>query len=166
MNPSDKISDFFSYGEATHSETAMRNHIDNTPDQDSLDNLVYTAKMLADPCRKFVGGPLYGMFFRSPALNAIVKGADPTSLHMVGQAVDLDCKQYGHGDNKELFDFIRTKLDFDKVIWEHGDEKEPSWIHVQIKKNGPNRKLVLRRYEKKDAQGNYIEDVSVPFDLY
>src|SRR5882672_2875470 len=102
MNLTDKISDFFTYGEAIFYETAKRNHLDNTPNQEQLDNLIFTAKAIADECRKFVGGPLEGKFFRSPALNALLPGADPTSLHLTGQAVDLDCDKYGHGDNKSL----------------------------------------------------------------
>ncbi len=170
MNLTDKISKWFTYGEAIFYETAKRNHLDNTPIQEHLDNLIFTAKEIADPCREFVGGPLEGKFYRSPALNALLPGADPTSLHLTGQAVDLDCDKYGHGDNKSLFDYIRANLDFDKLIWEHSNvDKDgtvigPAWVHVQTKKTG-NRKKVVRRYQV-FKNGVYVKDESTVFDLY
>ena len=164
MNLTDKISKWFTYGEATFYETAKRLGIPNVPSESDLENLVYTATHIADPCREFVGGPLEGKFYRSAELNSKIPGADPTSLHLTGQAVDLDCDKYGHGNNKDLFDFVRTKLDYDKVIWEHGTNDKPDWVHVQTRKSG-NRKLVVRRFQV-FQNGQYVRDKSILFDLY
>jgi hypothetical protein len=159
MNPKDKISQFFTYGEATRYNKQFYGEIDNNPTQEHLRNLIALAKNIADPCRMFVGGPLDGIFYRSPAMNSKTPGADPNSQHMIGQAVDLDCDTYGFSTNKKLFDFIRTKLDFDVLIWEKGTEQNPAWVHVSYRLPiyGLNRKIIKR--VKPDGTNIY-------FDLY
>jgi hypothetical protein len=52
--------------------------------------------------------------------------------------------------NKQLFDIIKDKLDFDQLIWEYGTEDEPAWVHVSFNA-GNNRKQILKI--KKD-EGN------------
>jgi hypothetical protein len=34
-------------------------------------------------------------------------------------------------------------LDFDQIIWEFGDDKNPDWVHVSYKSTG-NRKQLLK----------------------
>ena len=159
MYAQERISNFFSYGEATYVDKRLG--IDNTPTDDHLANLIFLCKEIADPCRELVGGPLHGYFYRSPALNSITPGADPNSQHMIGQAVDLDCDKYGIGTNKQVFNYIRTKLVFDIMIWEFGTTDNPDWVHVSVRtpQYGPNRHFVKRAY--RDEKGTHY----IPFDL-
>ena len=45
------------------------------------------------------------------------------------------------------FHFIKDKLEFDQLIWEFGNDENPSWVHVSYKK-GRNRKQVLKAYKQ------------------
>jgi hypothetical protein len=61
----------------------------------------------------------------------------------LGRALDLD--QDGHGNgvtNADVFNYIKSNLDFDQLIWEFGTDKNPDWVHVGYRK-GANRKQVL-----------------------
>jgi hypothetical protein len=51
----------------------------------------------------------------------------------------------GNGEvtNRMVFDFIKTKLDFDQLIWEFGTDFNPDWVHVSFVKSG-NRKQKLK----------------------
>src|SRR5262245_23693079 len=129
MNPNDKISKYLTYGEATKSEVAIRKGIDNTPDEKQLAAMKYVAVHGFDACREFVNGPLHASsFLRVPELNVAVGGAKQ-SQHTKGEAIDIDCDKYGHGDNLSLFYFIIETLNFDQCIREFGTDEHPEWIH-------------------------------------
>ena len=36
--------------------------------------------------------------------------------------------------------YIKDNLDFDQIIWEFGDDKNPNWIHVSFVTHRENRK--------------------------
>jgi hypothetical protein len=42
-----------------------------------------------------------------------------------------------------VFDFIKSRLDFDQLIWEFGTDANPDWVHVSYVKTG-NRKQKLK----------------------
>ena len=133
------ISEHITYNEATHSNTAVAHKIDNTPDADTLERMQCVAKMVFEPVRAFLGEMIHiNSFFRCKLLNAKVGGAS-NSQHVTGEAIDLDCK----GFNKKIFHFILDHLEFDQLIWEFGDDNEPSWVHVSYRKLS-NRKQALR----------------------
>ena len=49
---------------------------------------------------------------------------------------------------KDIKSFCKlNELDFDKLIWELGDDNNPAWIHVSYVK-GNNRKLVYQAKRK------------------
>jgi hypothetical protein len=62
--------------------------------------------------------------------------------------MDLD-DIYGHKTNKEMFDFIREKLDFDQLIYEFGNEENPDWVHVSYVDKEKNRNRVLKAVRDK-----------------
>jgi hypothetical protein len=45
--------------------------------------------------------------------------------------------------NKDIFNYIKENLDFDQLIWEFGNSKEPDWVHVSYTKD-KNRKQILK----------------------
>lgn len=151
------ISRYLSFEEATKSPTAMRLGIDNTPNAKQLENMKYVATEIFDKVRKHIGGPLHASsFFRSEELNAAVPGSSPTSKHVLGEAIDIDCDLYGIGTNLEVFSFIKDNLIFDQLIAEYVDVNgNPAWVHVS-KSQGGNRGEVLVKLKAK-----YI-----PFDQY
>jgi hypothetical protein len=49
----------------------------------------------------------------------------------------------GDVTNRMVFDYIKSKLDFDQLIWEFGTDFNPDWVHVSYVKTG-NRKQKLK----------------------
>ena len=142
------ISKHSSYSEGTRTSTG----VDNTPNDAQLENMRLVAKNIFEPTRKALGDkPIkINSFFRSIHVNKAVGGAHKlikgkyvaTSQHCRGQAIDVDCIE---STNAEIFFYILDNLDFDQLIWEKGDEKNPDWVHFSYKASA-NRKqaLVLR----------------------
>lgn len=144
-----KVSKYLSLSEAVHSETAKRHGIKNHPNTEQLDAMKFVASFVFDRVREHVGVALYASsFFRSEDLNTAIRGSK-TSQHCKGEAIDIDADFYGGTTNAEIFEFIKTHLKFDQLIWEFGDEHEPSWVHVSLKRTGTNRGQVLRALKTK-----------------
>lgn len=143
MNAKDQISQYATLGELTKSATALRLGIINDPNFEQKENLKEVCTHVFDKCREFVGGPLgITSGFRCPKLNAKI-GGSATSQHMKGEALDIDCATFGNGNNAELFQFIKDNLEFDQLIWEFGNDKQPDWLHVSYNRLH-NRKQILR----------------------
>ena len=148
-----RISKHISYREATHSATAKRRGLDNTPNQEQLDNMYRVAEFIFDPLRLFVGGPIkINSFFRSVAVNRAVGGTS-RSQHCKGQAIDID-DVFGHKTNAEMFQYVRENLDFDQMIWEFGSNNNPSWLHISYVSKAENRNRILRAV-KRDGKTKY-----------
>ena len=139
--------------EATRSATALRLGLDNTPTEEHLDNMKLLASKIFAPLRSWVGGPIrINSFYRGPELNKAI-GGSTKSQHMIGQAVDID-DTYGYKTNAEMFNYIRGNLDFDQMIWEFGDNKNPDWVHVSYVNPGENRNKCLVAY-RQDGKTRY-----------
>ena len=70
------ISKHISYKEGVYSNTATRRGIDNTPNNEQLDNMELIAEKVFEPLREWVGGPIkINSFFRSPDLNKAIGGS-------------------------------------------------------------------------------------------
>lgn len=133
------ISKNITYHEATKSQTAVRNGISNDPTPEHLANMQLLAEKIFEPVRAWYKKPItISSFYRSPALNKAI-GGSATSQHCKGQAMDIDAGD----DNHKLFNYILNNLDFDQMIWEFGDIRNPDWVHVSFNAKG-NRKEVLR----------------------
>ena len=149
----EKISKHISYKEATRSNTAIRRGIDNIPDVEELESMKLIAEKVFEPLRKWVGGPIkINSFYRSPELNVVI-GGSKKSQHCHGQAMDID-DTYGHRSNASMFKHIRYNLDYDQIIWEFGDDKNPAWVHVSYVSEEKNRRRCLRAV-KKDGKTHY-----------
>lgn len=138
----EKISKYCSYEEATKSQTAIRNKIDNKPNTEEINNMKYVASKVFDKVREHFGIPLkVSSFFRCKKLNTAV-GGSVTSQHMTGEAIDIDADGSSI-TNAQVFDYIKNNLEFDQLIWEFGNKKNPAWVHVSLKRSGKNRKQIL-----------------------
>jgi len=137
-----RISDHISFYEAIRSNVANRHGIDNIPTPNNLKAMQNLAENVFEPVRARDGKPRrINSFFRNGKVNDLV-GGSVSSQHVKGEALDFV-------GSKEDFWFIVDNLDFDQIIWEYGDDNNPSWIHVSLKLNGTNRKQVLRkRYQQ------------------
>ena len=143
----ENISKHISYKEATRSNTALRRGIDNIPDVEEIENMKLIAEKIFEPLRKWVGGPIkINSFYRSPELNVAI-GGSKKSQHCHGQAIDID-DTYGHRSNASMFKHIRYNMDFDQIIWEFGDDKNPAWVHVSYVSEEKNRHRCLQAYKE------------------
>ena len=141
------ISKHISEKEATKSVTALRLGIDNTPDGDTLNNMKIVAEKVFEPLREYVGGAIkINSFYRSPELCEAI-GSKATSQHTKGEAIDID--SLGEKTNAELFYYIKDNLDYDQIIWEHGDDENPDWIHASYVSKKANRGIALQSWTPK-----------------
>lgn len=145
-----KLSENFTLAELTKSSTAKRLGIENTPDPQQLENLVELCQKVLQPLRDAIGPIRISSGLRVPALNKAIGGSS-TSQHCAinGAAADIDID-----DNKKVFDYIKNNLQFDQLIWEFGNEKQPDWVHVSYH-YGHNRGQVLKAI-KKDGKTKYV----------
>ena len=124
---------YFTIDELTRTSTG----IINIPTSAAVNNLVTLVKNVLDPAREAYGAPIrVNSGYRSPEVNEAIGGAK-NSQHTAGEAADITCS-----DNMKLFKIL-LDMEFDQLIYEHGDDKQPSWIHVSYRE-GNNRQQVLR----------------------
>ena len=112
---------------------------------------IASAKLLCEnvfePLRIHLNTPInISSGFRSVQVNKMIGSS--TSQHTKGEAMDLQIGAKG-------FNFIKDKLQFDQLIWEFGNDENPSWVHVSY--SSKNRKQVLKATKKngKTIYSNY-----------
>ena len=150
------ISEHISYHEATYSRTGERLNLENTPNEKQIKCMQEVAENLFEPLREWVGGPIkINSFFRGEPVNTAI-GGSKYSQHMKGQAIDID-DTFGHKTNAEMYHYIKDNLDFDQMIWEFGDDKNPNWVHVSYVTHRPNRKK-LTIAKKVNGKTKYIHE--------
>ena len=142
------ISKHISYKESTRSNTATRRGINNIPDDEQLTNMELVAEEVFEPLRVWVGGPIkINSFFRCPKLNKAIGGSSK-SQHCYGQAIDID-DTFHKASNADMYNYIKDNLEFDQLIWEFGDNKNPDWVHVSYVSPEENRNRCLKAYRDK-----------------
>ena len=142
------ISKHISDKEGVYSITAIRRNLDNTPTKTHLNNMKELAEQIFEPLREWVGGPIrVNSFYRGEELNKAIGGSS-TSQHCKGRAIDIDdtrCKK----TNAEMFEWIKKNLNFDQIIWEFGNDKNPDWVHISYVDEVNNRNRCLKAYKKR-----------------
>ena len=148
------ISKHISDKEGTYSRTALRLGIHNQPDEDQLYYMQLLAEEVFEPLRAWVKKPIkINSFYRCRQLNKAI-GGSLKSQHCKGQAIDID-DTYGHKTNAQMFKWIKKNLDFDQMIWEFGDDKNPNWVHVSYVSPEENRNRCLKAY-KENGKTKYM----------
>ena len=141
------ISKHVSYKEGVYSITSIRRGINNTPNDEQLNNMELIAENIFEPLRQWVGGPIkINSFFRCPELNKAI-GGSTKSQHCKGQAMDID-DTFGRATNADMYYWIKHNLDFDQMIWEFGDDDNPDWVHISYVSKGENRNRCLKAYRE------------------
>ena len=142
-----KLTENFSLGELTKSQTAERKGIDNTPSTEHQENLKSLCEMILQPIRDHFGQVVsVSSGYRSQDL-CVAIGSSTQSQHAKGQASDFEI--FGVS-NKELADWIDENLDYDQLIleyWKGEDEPNSGWVHCSFNTQG-NRKQYLRAYKE------------------
>ena len=146
-----KLSKNLSLGEFTHSQTAKRRGIDNTPTAKHLEAAKALAENVFQPIREHFGVPIFvSSGYRSDALNEAI-GGSKTSQHSKGEAIDIDMDHRRGPENEEVFFFIKDNVDFDQMIWEFGTDTRPDWVHVSYNSDGDQRGQILAA--KRNSKG-------------
>ena len=131
----------FTYGEMIHSDTAIKNNIDNIPNDNQWENLENLAINILQPLRNQFGAIKLHCAYRSPEVNKKV-GGSPTSNHILGQAADLTPSN----SSIKLIDmvvWIHNNVPYHELIAEYFD-LPTAWIHVAYDKNNNNKVLKLK----------------------
>lgn len=133
-----QISKYLTLSDVEKSNTAIRKKISNALPAELVENAKYVAELYDIIYDHFKGNVYVNSFYRSPALNKAV-GGSKTSLHMQGQAIDIEGKN--GVTNLQVLEFCKT-LDFDELINEYPKNGQPSWVHIGRRKGLPNRKRI------------------------
>ena len=135
-----RLSTNFTLQEFTKSQTALRQGIDNTPNNEHLENAKELFENIVQKVRDNFGVTVINSGYRGTALNEAVGGSS-TSQHCKGEAVDIECPGT---PNYDVAKWIENNLDFDQLILEFYTPGIPDsgWVHVSYKTEG-NRKSIL-----------------------
>ena len=148
-----KLSANFQLSELVKSQVAERKGISNNPSPAHIDNLKALCVNVLQPIRSQFDAPvLISSGYRSGELNIAI-GSSIKSQHIEGKAADIEV---AGTDNKELAEWIRDNLEFDKLILEFYRDGEPEsgWIHVSWN-SGENRNQVLRAARDEEGKTTY-----------
>lgn len=151
-----RISNYVSYREVTHSATAIRRGINNTPSEKQIHRIILLANKVFDPLRVWCGGRVkINSVFRSEELNERI-GGSRTSQHMAnkGAAIDID-DNYNHKTNLEMFNYIKDNLEFDQLIAEFPLDGQPRWLHVSYNE-GRNRGRIMIATKDDEGDTEYV----------
>ena len=135
-----RLSKNFSLQEYTKSQTATRQGLDNTPNEDHMASAKLLFENVVQKVRDHFGVTVINSGYRGPALNTAVGGSS-NSQHCKGEAVDIECPGTS---NYDVAKWIEDNLDFDQLILEFITLGIPDsgWVHVSYKSEG-NRKQSL-----------------------
>jgi len=134
--------------EFENSPTATTHGINNKMNESQIASAKLLCENVFEPLRIHLNTPIkISSGYRSPQLNKIIKGS-LSSQHCKAEAMDIKVGAKG-------FNFIKDKLEFDQLIWEFGNDENPSWVHVSY--SSKNRKQVLKATKKngKTIYSNY-----------
>ncbi len=146
----------FSLEELTKSEIALRKNMDNTPDQEALDNLQLLCENVLQPLRDaYKRGIKVNSAYRSPDVNAAVGGVR-TSDHCKGQAADIEIPGVS---NVELAQYLADNFEFTQVILEFFTQGVPDsgWVHVSY--NPDNLKRQVLTAVKQNGKTVYLNGI-------
>ncbi len=118
---------------------AMLRGIKNEMSATQIESAKLLCENVFEPLRLYLNTPIkISSGFRCLQVNRLI-GGSATSQHTKGEAMDLQINAKG-------FNFIKDKLEFDQLIWEFGNDEQPSWVHVSF--SSRNRKQVLKASKK------------------
>ena len=140
------LSENFTLEEATFSDTAIRQKINNQPNDKQLENMKIAATQL-EAVRSLLGKPLHiNSWLRLPELNVAV-GGSKVSSHMDGWAIDFTCA--GFGDPYAVCKKIESSgIKFDQIIHEYG-----RWTHISFAPEMRQQKLTIMKPQNKYLEG-------------
>jgi hypothetical protein len=143
------LSENFSLDEATYSETAIRMHINNQPDERQLENMKSAANQL-EAVRNVTGALRVNSWLRLPDVNVAV-GGSKVSSHMDGWAID--CSSTAHTPYELCQIVLKNNIKFDQCIHEFG-----KWMHLSFAPEMRQQSLTIYKPEGKYKIGILTEE--------
>ena len=143
------LSEHFSLDEATYSETAIRMHINNQPDERQLENMKSAANQL-EAVRNVTGALRVNSWLRLPDVNVAV-GGSKVSSHMDGWAID--CSSTAHTPYELCQIVLKNNIKFDQLIHEYG-----RWMHISFAPEMRQQSLTIYKPEGKYKMGILTEE--------
>ena len=147
-----QLTNNFTLAELCKSQTALRKNIDNLPkDPDIVSKMQTLAEKILQPIRDKFGPTVINSGYRCKKLNTAI-GGSKKSQHCFGEAADVEVPTLS---NRDLAEWIKNTLDFDQLILEFYNGKDPrsGWVHVSYKDSQNNRKQVLTINKQGTFQG-------------
>jgi zinc D-Ala-D-Ala carboxypeptidase len=142
------LSEHFTLEEATHSDTAIRQGIDNQPSTLQLENMKIAAAGLEQ--LRAITGPLnINSWLRLPAVNVAV-GGSKVSSHMDGWAIDVSSSKYT--PYQLCQEVKKAGIKFDQIIHEFG-----RWMHISFAPEMRQQELTIFKPEGKYKPGILTE---------
>jgi hypothetical protein len=142
------LSEHFTLDEGTYSETAVRLHIDNQPNEQQLANMKSAAQQL-EKVRSVTGALRINSWLRLPDVNVAV-GGSKISSHMDGWAID--CSSSSHTPY-ELCQLVKKAgIKFDQMIHEYG-----RWMHISFAPEMRQQEMTIYKPEGKYKPGILTE---------
>ena len=140
------LSEHFTLEEATFSDTAVRQGINNQPNDKQLENMKIAAEGM-EKVRALLGKSIkVNSWLRLPELNVAV-GGSKVSSHMDGWAIDFTCA--GFGDPLAVCKAIEASgIKFDQMIHEYG-----RWTHISFAPEMRQQKMTIMKPQNKYVQG-------------
>lgn len=135
----------FTLEELLRSTTALNKKIENLPSFEVIEHLNELALFL-DDIREAYGKAIYiSSAFRCKALNSILKGSSPTSVHQIGYAADMyvaggktEMDKFG----KFLIAYLKDKK-FDQLLVEKSSNGG-YWYHLGLYNNKHEQRCQIK----------------------
>ena len=68
-------------------------------------------------------------------------GGASNSQHLLGEALEI--QGIGKVKNAQIFEYVRSNLKYQQLIWEYGNSINPRWVHVGYSPNGNKNNQVF-----------------------
>ncbi len=125
-----RLSAHFTLREMCQSGTAMKRGIKNIPTEPVVRRLRLLCQNVLEPLRLRFGVIRITSGYRCEQLNAAV-GGSPHSQHLLGEAADIHIASMEVG--RKMYEYIRDRLDYDQLLFEHRMSNGACWLHVSYK---------------------------------
>lgn len=142
---------YFTVYEFIKSDTAKKLNIDNTPNEEQMDNILELMKVMdkirerwTDYCEQnYLQNPeiIVNSGYRCNDLNEAV-GGYKTSAHKIGSACDFEAK---NGHISDLFKVVQQTLYDEGIMWDQLiDENDGAWIHLGLQNRNGIRRMQIK----------------------
>lgn len=141
-----QLTKHFKLEEFTNSDKAKELNIDNTPNNEELENIKFVAEQLELIRNTYKQPIIIKSGYRCEELNKAVGGVS-NSFHRSGLAVDIN--QGTPQRNHNLFIILKRLMKLGLMVEELIDEYNYSWVHIAFAKENPSLEIIHTKKKSK-----------------